>query len=133
MGTTNNVNITISNATRPDLIRPSPGVRLKQDSPDRANPIAIADNNKTDKISEDAYNQVRLREQVKKELDGINKQLDSMNYSIRFAIDDKLKDLVVKIVDKDTDKVIRQIPPEDVLKLRARMQDMLGLILEDKA
>jgi uncharacterized FlaG/YvyC family protein len=36
-------------------------------------------------------------------------------------------------VDKDTDKIIRQIPPEDALKLRAHMQDMIGLLLEDKA
>ncbi len=69
---------------------------------------------------------------VRHEVDYINKQLESMNYSIRFSIDDKLKELVVKIVNTRTDKVIKQIPPADMLKFREKMKEMVGLLVEEK-
>ena len=70
--------------------------------------------------------------EIRQEADYINKQLESMNYSIRFSIDDKLKELVVKIVDTKTDKVIKQIPPADMLKFREKMKEMVGLLVEEK-
>jgi uncharacterized FlaG/YvyC family protein len=69
-------------------------------------------------------------EEILKDLDGINDQLKSMNRSIRFSIDESLKDIVVKIVDKDSGEVIRQIPPDEVLRLREHFKEMVGLILE---
>jgi len=53
-----------------------------------------------------------------------------MNRSIRFSIDDSSKDVVVKVVDKDTGEVIKQFPPEQVLKLRERLSEMSGLLVE---
>ncbi len=123
---TSNITAIMPGTVQPGLTRPSPEPRIKQDANGVPDQVAKSD----DKISQDANS---LSKQVKKEMGNINKQLQAMNYSIRFSIDDTLKDLVVKIVDKDTDKVIRQIPPEDVLKLRKHMQDMIGLLLEDKA
>jgi flagellar protein FlaG len=69
-------------------------------------------------------------EEILKNLDEINNQLKSMNRSIRFSIDESVKDIVVKIVDKDSGEVIRQIPPDEVLRLREHFKEMVGLILE---
>ncbi|HNY66990.1 MAG TPA: flagellar protein FlaG [Deltaproteobacteria bacterium] len=67
---------------------------------------------------------------VQRDIEAINDQLESMNRSIRFSIDDSSKDVVVKVVNKDTGEVIKQFPPEQVLKLRERLNEMAGLLVE---
>lgn len=49
-------------------------------------------------------------------LDEINKTMYSMNKSLKFEVNDKTEDLVVRVINTDTDQVIRQYPSEDVLK-----------------
>lgn len=74
-----------------------------------------------------------LTEQVKQKVNEINAQLKLANHSIRFSIDDKSKDLVVKVVDTKTEKIIREIPPEEVLRLREHMKELSGMIVEEEA
>ena len=53
-----------------------------------------------------------------------------MNVSREFKIEDDTKDLVVKIIDKDEQKVIRQIPSEEALKLSKNIKEMVGLMYD---
>ncbi len=50
-------------------------------------------------------------------------------YSVRFENDSDLGELVVKVVDQKTDEVIRQIPPEELLHLTQRLEDLRGNIV----
>lgn len=50
-------------------------------------------------------------------------------YSVRFENDDTANQLVVKIVDTDTDEVIRQVPAEEVLTLSSRLEELRGNIV----
>ncbi len=45
-------------------------------------------------------------------------------YSVRFEQDEDVQELVVKIVDNETEEVIRQIPPEELLNLTKTLQEM---------
>ena len=47
-------------------------------------------------------------------------------YSVRFERDSGTEDLVVKIVDSDTDEVIRQIPPEELRNLTRHLKELSG-------
>ncbi len=40
------------------------------------------------------------------------------------------KDLIIKIVDRQSDRVLRQIPPEEMQKIRAAMRELVGLLLD---
>jgi flagellar protein FlaG len=51
-------------------------------------------------------------------------------YSVRFENDSDLGDLVVKVVDQKTHEVIRQIPPEELLNLTQRLEDLRGNIVD---
>ncbi len=42
------------------------------------------------------------------------------------------KDLIIKIVDRESDRVLRQIPPEEMQKIRAAMRELVGLLLDRK-
>lgn len=77
--------------------------------------------------------ETRSTEEIKKDLDAINAQLKIASSSIQFSIDDTSKEVVVRIVERDSGKVIRQIPPESILRLRESMkQEMSGLFVEEK-
>jgi flagellar protein FlaG len=54
-------------------------------------------------------------------------------YSVRFENDEKMNQLVVKVVDRETDEIIRQIPPEELLGLRASLNDLRGKIVNTKS
>jgi len=55
------------------------------------------------------------------------------NRDLQFSIDDSTGRTLVKVVDSETDKVIRQIPSEEALALAKRMEDNLGGIIEEIA
>jgi uncharacterized FlaG/YvyC family protein len=42
------------------------------------------------------------------------------------------KDLVTKIVDRDHDRVLRTIPPEELQQIRTAMRDLVGLLVDRK-
>ena len=39
---------------------------------------------------------------------------------------------VIKVLDKDSNKVIREIPSEDVLNLAAKIDEMIGILFDKK-
>ncbi len=51
-------------------------------------------------------------------------------YSVRFEKDRKSEEFVVKVVDQDTDEVIRQIPPEELVNLSRHLRELRGSIVD---
>jgi flagellar protein FlaG len=49
-------------------------------------------------------------------------------YSVRFERDDNAE-LIVKIFDNETEEVIRQIPADEILQLKAALEDLRGNIV----
>ena len=47
-------------------------------------------------------------------------------YSVRFEKDEMSDQLVVKIVDRETDELIRQMPAEALLNIKAVLDDLRG-------
>lgn len=50
-------------------------------------------------------------------------------YSVRFENDERTHGMVVKIVDRENDEVIRQVPAEELLDIRAALEDLRGNII----
>ncbi len=61
--------------------------------------------------------------------DSLNKALGPINMALNFEDQDDVEDLVVKVINKDTDEVIRQIPPEAMIKMAQRIDEMTGLLV----
>lgn len=84
---------------------------------------------------EDASKKEVQRDELGKTVGMINKVLESLERKkIEFAVDERLKGgLVVKVVDKETEEVIKQFPPEELLDIMARIEDaILGILLDKK-
>ncbi len=67
-------------------------------------------------------------EQVRESLKEINKVLTGFSISVQFQIDPDYKELIVKVVDQDTGKLIRQIPTEEVVSISKAMDNLKGLL-----
>lgn len=52
---------------------------------------------------------------------------------LKFSVDKDTGRTVIKVVDSATDEVIRQIPPEHVLRLVQRLESLDSLIFEEQA
>lgn len=50
-------------------------------------------------------------------------------YSVRFEDDERSDGLVVKIVDRENDEVIRQVPAEEILNLKESLESLRGNIV----
>ncbi len=59
--------------------------------------------------------------------------LKRMNTELRFEADSRLKEVLVKIVDPETDEVIRQIPSEEMIAIRKRMDELLRMLNKSHA
>jgi len=61
-------------------------------------------------------------------LSQIKSLTDGGLYSVRFENDER-GGMVVKIVDRENDEVIRQVPAEEILELKATLEDLRGNII----
>lgn len=72
-------------------------------------------------------------EQVRQSLQEINKVMAGLSISVQFEIDPNYKELIVKVVDQDTGKLIRQIPTEEVVRISKAMDNLKGLLFAQTA
>ncbi|MFH0925223.1 MAG: flagellar protein FlaG [bacterium] len=78
------------------------------------------------------FNEISL-EQIEKAVDQVDKIVQSINKRLSFFVDKESGRFAVKVIDKETNKVIRQIPPEEILNLSARIKEMVGILLDEKS
>lgn len=69
-------------------------------------------------------------EAMKKAVDEINKS--AKNSEAIFGIHDATNRVTIKIVDKDTRKVLKEYPPEKTLDMIAKVWEMAGLMVDEK-
>jgi flagellar protein FlaG len=53
----------------------------------------------------------------------LNKAVQNIQRNLEFSVDDITGQTVVKVIDKETDKIIRQMPSEEVLRLAQHMRE----------
>lgn len=63
-----------------------------------------------------------------------NSSFDSMKVSLRYTVygENKQK-IALKVVNKDTGETIREIPPNEMQSLQAKIGELVGLIFNRKA
>jgi len=69
-------------------------------------------------------------EELQKLIEEVKRKFDMLSKYLKIDIDQELEMPVVKIMEKDTNRVIRQIPPDYLLELMKRIDQLLGLLVE---
>ncbi|WP_457626272.1 flagellar protein FlaG [Persephonella sp.] len=69
---------------------------------------------------------------LKKSIEDLNKKFEMLNSQLKVEVDEDTGIRVIKIVDKETKEVIRQIPPEVMLKIAKYLDEVAGLLFNEK-
>ena len=72
-------------------------------------------------------------EQVSQSVERLNEMLQNNRQSLRFSVDDDSGRMVVRVMDAQTDEVIRQIPSEETLRFAEYVDGLVGMIFNKKA
>ena len=59
--------------------------------------------------------------------------LDDLNIRLDFEVYEETGDLVVRIFNRETEELLREIPPEDLLKLHKKLAELRGVLFDEKA
>lgn len=62
----------------------------------------------------------------------LNQTAEALNVELKFIINQDSGRVVVKVIDKTHDKVIREIPPEKTVDLVAQMKKALGWFVDER-
>ena len=69
-------------------------------------------------------------DKVRKAVDDINRKA---SYSeVQFGVHEATNRITIKIVDRDTKKVIRELPPEKTLDMIAKAWELAGILVDEK-
>lgn len=66
-------------------------------------------------------------------LDELEQDIEAMhNIGLQFSVHEKSGRTMIKVMDKESSDIIREIPPKTVLDLAAKMDEMLGILFDSK-
>ncbi|MDR0387054.1 MAG: flagellar protein FlaG [Treponema sp.] len=54
------------------------------------------------------------------------------NRKLRFHIDHESHEVIVKVIDSETDKVIKVLPPEELQRLHRRVKEAIGFLFDEQ-
>ena len=106
----------------------------------QSSPTAPETRTATAERSEGSPDSAKQAQQVKQDETPVHEVVSELNNLVRelhrelqFSVDEESGETVIKVVDQETDEVVRQIPSEDVVRLRQRLEEAAGVIFQDSA
>ncbi|SMF67232.1 flagellar protein FlaG [Paenibacillus uliginis N3/975] len=87
-----------------------------------AQATALAGGNKQQQTLEDTV------QQLQKAIDAIQ----GPPRTLEFSIHEKTNAIMIKVMNKETGDLIREVPPEKILDLAAKMMEITGIIVDKK-
>ncbi len=74
----------------------------------------------------------KLREELEESLEKLNEEAERDFLNLRFKLHEDSERWMVQVVDVLEDEVIREIPPEKILDVSARITEMIGVMLDQR-
>ncbi|MDR2766778.1 MAG: flagellar protein FlaG [Treponema sp.] len=56
----------------------------------------------------------------------------AFNKKLKFVVDHRSHEVTVKVIDPETDKVIKVLPPEELQRLHSRIKETLGFLFDER-
>ena len=61
---------------------------------------------------------------------GLNEMVQNLHRHLQFSVEEKTGETIIKVVDSETNEVVRQIPSEELVRLRQRMREAAGVLFQ---
>jgi len=92
----------------------------------------ITNNNQDQNASQTPQNNKDLEKEIKKALDELTSNLSYLNTHLNISLDKKADSLIIKIIDNKTNQVIKEIPPEYMVKIAEAINNLVGIIVNKR-
>ena len=69
--------------------------------------------------------------EVEKAVDELNKLSGNFNQKVQFALDGKTNRVIIKVMDRDTNEVISEIPGKYSIRLLEHFREYMGLFIDE--
>jgi flagellar protein FlaG len=86
----------------------------------------------TEKVKAEPETKEVTAEDVKAAVQEANAFMQNMQRNLSFSVDEELGEPIISVKDIETDEVIRQIPSEELVVLRKKMDDLTGILFDAK-
>lgn len=93
----------------------------------------VIDNGKTAEQDKEKDQKKLNKDEVSTMTEALNDFMENLNCNLEFKFYDKLDQLSVKMVDKQTQEVIKEFPPEEVMKAMIKTKEWIGVFLDKNA
>jgi len=70
--------------------------------------------------------------EIENQVKALEKTFLAFNRKVKLSVNDQINQVVIKVVDSETDKVIKEIPAEEIQRLIARIKETIGLLVDEK-
>ena len=55
----------------------------------------------------------------------------TFNRKLQFVVDQQSNEVIVKVIDKETDKVVKVLPPEELQRLHRKIKETIGFLFNE--
>ncbi len=67
---------------------------------------------------------------IQRRVEAIEQRLASIDFKLKIRVDLETGETRVRVIDRHTGEIIREVPPEELVKLEASLARMAGLLLD---
>lgn len=75
---------------------------------------------------------IQAQEQAVEELNKAIQAIQGPQRKLEFSVHKETHAVMIKVMNKDTGEIIREVPPEKILDVAAKMMEFAGLIVDKK-
>jgi len=72
------------------------------------------------------------KELLEEAVEKFNKAVAAYNRECKISIHEKTGNIMVKIIDTETKEIVREIPPERILDIVAKMWEIAGILIDER-
>ena len=73
-----------------------------------------------------------MDEKVSRLAKAMDNYVQSTQRNLEIQVHEETGDIMVKVVSKDSGKVIREIPPKELLDMAAKLDEFVGILFDEK-
>jgi flagellar protein FlaG len=107
-------------------------------------PVILKSNSLPDMVVKDQYqvtDRPQGREQaapvastteIEAQLRALEKTFLAFNHRVKLSVNEEIDQVIIKVVDSETDKVIKEIPAQEIQNLIAKIKQAIGLLVDEK-
>jgi flagellar protein FlaG len=94
---------------------------------------ALSAENNSKKESQDIRLYIEsLSEKISRIAETMDSYVQSIQRDLKINVDENTGKIIVKVISRENGKVIREIPPDELLDLAARIEEMTGILFDKK-